>query len=566
MRTAFIHGETGRYEAARFELVTLFTQRHPDEVSAELAMLLLREKYARDGLLAHWTEADVAHFVAQTAPRKALLRSNWAALPEFVHHWLDFLTEEDLLTGDPLDALHRTVDAATPQYLAGMADPSEWGTEKFWRTAMIERGIDETDVDAVAEFATLVENGEADVDEELAERLDGDGETEEEALWLPPVQLSGEDPHHEIAADAPIIQQVAAAVRWAESNGDPSEADELIEALGDSTTADLVLEWCERTGLLRMSDERIVPTLIAAPMLEEPGLLWNRLWQRFVLIEDAFREQLEDVDEDALPEIVQTLLSVLYTATEPVPVDALIDFAAEALDLEDSEALDPVVRTIVTQWIAMDAVHVADEDEQSLEMRPAGQWAARESLRAFGFRVPTVDELGTAPAELIALLFAESPPQTQRALSERWIAQRGARQAAAGLAGVLGRVDEPGVRLAALAILEYAGEEGVAAARGLVEDECCGAAVRVWLQAAAGLEATRPGDEFAVTLDGMAATLEGGLEEFIADFSGQPTEDQLSLINEMAKAETSSAITLLHALAGYHPDEKVAAAASAALS
>lgn len=566
MRTAFIHGETNLFEATRIELVTLFTQEHPDEVSAELAMLLLRDKYAQDGLLAHWSEADVVRFVAKTAPRKALLRNNWAALPEFVHNWLDFLAEQELLTGDPLDALHAAVDTAAPQYLAGMADPSEWGTEKFWRTAMIERGVDENDVDEVAEFATRVENGETGIDDELADRLDADDETEDEALWLPPVQLTADEPHREIAAGAPIIRQVTAAVEWAESNGDPTEADDLVEALGDNATADLVLEWCERTGLLRMSDERIVPTLIAAPILEEPEVLWTRLWQRFVLIEDAFQEQLEDVDEDALPEIVQTLLSVLYAATEPVPIEALVDFAGGALELEDPEALDPVVRTIVTQWIAMDAVHVADEDGQLLEMRPAGQWAARESLRAFGFRVPTVDELRTAPAELIALLFAESPPQTQRVLSERWISHRGAQRAASELAVLLDRVDEPEIRLAALAILEFAGEEGIAAARGLTENEHCGAAVRMWLQAAAGIEIAKPGDEFAVTLDGMAATLKDDLEEFIQDFSGQPAEDQLALINEMAEVNNSSANILLHALAGYHPDEKVGAAAHAALS
>ena len=178
MRTAFIHGETERFEVSRFELVTLFTQHHPDQVSAGLAMLLLRDKFARDGLLAHWTEDDVLRFVAGTAPREVLLREDWSRLPEFAHRWLDFLDEEGLLTGDPLTELHAAVEAATPRYLAGMAEPTEWGAEKFWRTALIEHGVDETDEDAVAEFAELVEQGEVDVDEDIAGGLEDTSEDE----------------------------------------------------------------------------------------------------------------------------------------------------------------------------------------------------------------------------------------------------------------------------------------------------------------------------------------------------------------------------------------------------
>ncbi|MFC7342633.1 hypothetical protein [Saccharopolyspora griseoalba] len=563
MRTVFIHGETERFEAARFELITLFTQHHPDQVSAELAMLLLRDKLAADGLLAHWTEADVVRFLAEVAPRRVVLSEDWSQVPRFAHRWLDFLAEEGLLAGDPLTALHEAVDAATPRYLAGMAEPTEWGAEKFWRTALLEHGVDESDEDAVAEFAAQVERGEVDVDEDLVDRLEED--SDDEAVWLPPVQLTGEGPHREIAADAPIVEQVAEVIRWAETDGDPSAADSLVEALGDTETADLLLEWCARAGLLRMSEERIVPTLIAAPVLAEPELLWNRLWQRFVLVEDAFAEQLADAEEDAVPEIVQTLLSALYAATEPVPEDFLVDFAADALELDDTAGLASVVRTITAQWAAMDAVVVDDEDERLLEMRPAGRWAARESLRAFGFRVPTVAELRTAPAELVALLFAEAPPQTQQALCTQWISHRGAKQAATDLAELLERVDEPPVRLAALAILEYAGDEGIAAARGLVDDERCGATVRVWLGAATGESIARPGDELALTLDGMAATAEDDVESFVEEFAGQPTEDQLKLIGEMAASAEPAAGALLSALAELHPDQEVAEAASAAM-
>ncbi|MEV0700660.1 hypothetical protein AB0I53_22510 [Saccharopolyspora sp. NPDC050389] len=596
MRTAFIHGEVDRFEAARGELVEAFARSRPEPATGWLAECLLDDKFISDGLLARWTEEDLVRFLVEVVPRR-LLVPKWSLVPDFLHQWLDFLAEEGLLTSpDSLAELHEVVEQAEPEYLAAMAEPTEWGSAKFWDATMRELGFDPEDPQVVTEFFDAVDADEIDFDGEVLEeieRRDAQEAPDRPALWLPPIDLVHVEPHRAIAANSPVIRRMRAVLEWVGTGRDPSDVDDLVAALGGSSgaeEADLLLEWAERAGLVRSAGDLLVPAVIAEPLLAEPELLWTRLWQCFVLIDDVFHAELDGIaeDEDALPEIVQAALSVLYSRTEAVPLELVVSMACDLLDAGepgDREAVRGIVRRMLAQWEAMLAVrcHVTTAPEEiealesavpagvadrtMIELLPAGQWAARESLRAFGFQVPTVDDLVSYPAELLALVAADTPADVQQVLIPRWIEQRGAKQASAELAALLRRVDDPTIRLAALGLLEHAGDEGVSVVRELAEDPVAGPAARMWLQAlpASTENVARPGDELLFSLDGMAAALDEDVDLFLAEFSSQPGTAQIELIGEIATAEHNSAVEILAILAEHHEEEVIAAAAQAAL-
>lgn len=579
MRTVFIHGETDRFEAARDELIARFGRSRPELDADELLDQLLTDKFARDGLLAWWSEEELARFLVAVVPRHLVL-ADWSLAPDFLHQWIGFLAENELLTGpNPVSELHEAVERATPDHLAAMAEPTEWSSAKFWAITMRELGVDTDDPQAVAEFFAAVDADEIDVDHDVLEEIERREALEpgdQPALWLPPVDLAVLEPHRAIAAGSPVMQLIHIVLEWVGDGRDPSDVDELVAALGGhAEDADLLLEWAERAGLVRPAGDLLVRTLIADPLLSQPELLWTRLWQRFVLVDDVFRERLDELSEgtDALPEIVQAALSVLYARTDAVPLELIVAMTCDLLDEaepEAQEAVRDVIVQVLAQWEAMQAVrtHTTAPEEVEIELLAAGLWAARESLRAFGFRVPSVDDLASAPAELLALVLTDTPADVQPVLIGRWIEQRGARQASGELAALLRRVDDPTVRLSALAVLEHTGAEGVAAARELIDDPVAGPAVRVWLQAGlpSGDAVVRPGDELLCALDGMAAALDEDIELFLAEFGKQPAPDQLSLISEIAGSEHASAPEVLAVIAEHHPEDAIATAARGGLN
>ncbi|MEU6269578.1 hypothetical protein [Saccharopolyspora shandongensis] len=598
MRTAFIHGEVDRFEAARDELVAAFTRSRPESDAGWLTGCLLDDKFTRDGLLARWTEEDLVRFLVEVVPRR-LLVPKWSLVPDFLHQWLDFLAETRLLTSPgSLAELHGAVERAAPDYLAAMAEPTEWAAAKFWDTTMHELGFDPEDPGSAAEFFDAVDAGEIDFDGEILEeieRRDAQEPSDQPALWLPPVDLVHVEPHRAIAANSPVTRKMRAVLEWVGTGRDPSDVDDLVAALGqasDAEEADLLLEWAERAGLVRAAGDLLAPALIAEPLLAEPELLWTRLWQCFVLVDDVFHAELDGIaeDDDALPEIVQAALSVLYSRTDAVPLELVVSMACDLLDVgepRDREAVRGIVRRMLAQWEAMLAVrcHVTTAPEEiealesavpagvtadrtMIELLPPGLWAARESLRAFGFQVPTVDDLVPYPAELLALVVADAPADVQQVLIPRWIEQRGTKRASAELAALLRRVDDPAIRLAALGLLEHTGAEGVSAVRELAEDPVAGPAARMWLQSrpASTENVARPGDALLFSLDGMAAALDEDVELFLAEFSRQPGPAQVELIAEIAATEHNSAGEILAVLAEHHEEEVIAAAAQAALS
>lgn len=92
MRTVFIHGEMGRFDAARGELVDGFTRSRPEMAAGWLVECLLDDKFSRDGLLASWTEEDLARFLVEVVPRRLIVRGGRWCRTSCTSGWDSFPT------------------------------------------------------------------------------------------------------------------------------------------------------------------------------------------------------------------------------------------------------------------------------------------------------------------------------------------------------------------------------------------------------------------------------------------------------------------------------------------
>ncbi|MGW0891624.1 HEAT repeat domain-containing protein [Saccharopolyspora sp. NPDC002578] len=590
MRTVFLHGDGDRFAASAAALSDRFGAR-PE--APDLVDVLLRDKCARDGLLARWTAADLTRFLTEVVPRHLVL-PRWSAVPELLHDWVGFLDAEGLLMagGDPVRVLHAAIDRAVPAYLAAMAEPAEWGPEKFWALSAREHGVDLGAEGAFERFVRQVEDGEAAVDRELLRGIEERAEREPlpvPAHWLPPMRVPVEAAPEVEAARSPIAGSMAALHGWAGPGRLLGEGVELAAELGcGPEVALLCAAWAERVHLVRIIDGRVVPGAIGTALLAEPGVLWTRLWQSFVLLDEVVGRESAALDglldgEDAFPELVQAVLTALYTHPDAVPFEQVVSLVLHALAEDGGEARPAVARVVervLDLWERMgvlrryrtelpevvariEAFAPGSADRTVVELLPLGVWAAHGSLRAFGFVAPTVPEAVALPAEVVVLALPGSPPDVVEEVVSGWVAARGRSAAAAELGELLRRVDDPELRLGALWLLEHTGDEGVAVVRGLRADPVCGPSARMWLRVRPDEreEPPLPGDELVVALDAMAVTAQTDAVAFLADFRTRSTPDQLAVLDELVRAEHARADLVLGVVAAEHPDEQVSRAA-----
>lgn len=618
MRTVFVRGEIEQYLRSRTALVEGFTSGSPDE-DAEIAPLVVRalldDKFTRDGLLVSWTEADVEHVLGELFPRRMTLESGWSSVPATVHRWLDHLADSGLLVlsgASSLDSLHAAVERATPAFVEGMTEPSEWGSAKFWSVTMGEHGVDVTDESAVEGFFERVDEGEVDIDEDALAVIEEREQDEPEPLpaqWLP---LAEEPDDQELAAelgDNRLVTRLRALLEWVGAGREIDGAGEVPEAdlgalaglLGSARhEADLLLAWAGRARLVTRAGDHVVPTQISAPLLDEPRLLWEHMWKAFALLDeelaagvDAF-ERFDDATE-AFVAAVTSSLRMLYSQREPVPLEIMASAVAYALvSDEDDEATSEehvvvreLLRRIFEQWDLMGAVRLSEAESEDLvedigvavpdgvsvdltmvELAPLGMGAARRSLEAVGYVAPSMEDLAAFSAELAVSVTAECPPELGDRVCASWIAARGARRAGEELATLLSRVDDPMVRLGALSFLEGTGSEGADAVRALVDDPTAGAAARVWLRERSdGAEvAVRPDDDVLLQLDSMAVAVEDSPEMFLEQFRLGSTTEQVAMVEEIARVSHSRRGAVLEVIASGHPDSRVSGIARRSLA
>jgi hypothetical protein len=612
MRTVFLCGETELYTETRGVLVKRFStwcEQQGADPASMLLEFLLDDKLVRDGLLARWTERDLQRFLVEVVPRRLILDDRWSAIPKFLHQWLDFLDDAGLLmsAGASVRELHAAVDLAVPDYLAAMAEPAEWAPAKFWSVMMREHGVDPDDEEDVNRFLAAVDSGEVQVDEKVADDAE-DREALEPlvapAYWLPPVPppdetvLAAEAPATAVVAKMRVVHEWLGEGRKVGETGELADSDlsELADMLAcDRFEAEVLLAWAEYGDLIRRAGGRLVRRHISATLLEEPALLWTRLWQSFVLLDDVFGADDGELDPlgegaDIFLELVQAALRALCSRAGGVPLELVVDLTISGL-LDDEEheapssarkAVRRMFSRVLDQWealgvvrrfVATDSESVAsidaalprgaEPDHTVLEPRPLGRWAARGSLQAFGFVVPTVDEMVRYPAEVLVLAISDSSEDVAEEVAAAWLEHRGAPAASTELLALLRRLDEPAVRLGAFWMFGLMGADGIAAAQELREDPVTGAVARMWLRTRLTSDGVtlRPGDELMFLLDGMAVTAAEDADALLSEFRQQPTAEQIAMIDEIARSPHSRVSTVLRAIADGHPDERVANAA-----
>ncbi len=637
MRTVFLHGEVTEYFSTR-EALSEHYQRWCDgrgvEPAVDLLHTVLDQKLTVDGLLAKWSTVDLERLLVEVFPQRVVPMENSPELPEFLHSFLDFLHDEELLLagGCTLPELHKTVDDLADRHQAAMADPQEFGPVKFWGLTMLEHGVDVENEDAVAKFIEAVDSGEIVLDEEGAPPLVDGAEAapdEAPAHWLPPMDVPDDGAIPAEAELAPIVGRMRQFRDWIGPGQQLTEegwltdahVEELVTLLGwepsrGRAEGDFWLEWVLEAELVDVGaegDHLTVPPEDSATF-DDPQELWEGLWNGLLDLGPEvveFAELLGEAPEEAelevaelvmeeFPDSMPSLLGMLYSTTEEVPRELLVDTVAADIVTEAEESEEPapefiralraavgrVVDHLLDRWDTMgairtfeatdaDTVELIDSsvpegvpaDHTVVELMPLGVWGARKVLLSAGMFAPTVEEMAEQPAEVVALSLPDSPPDVSDELLTRWIDERGTRQASAELATLLRRVDDPLVRLTALWMLEHTDEDGVEVVQGLRDDPVAGAAARMWLSARPTTDepVAVAGDELLLAMDSLAVALSADVEVFLAQFQEQTTPKQLAMIEEIPHTKHSRARPLLEAIAAHHPDTKVTKAARRSL-
>jgi hypothetical protein len=103
-----------------------------------------------DGMLSNWTEGDIGDFLLDHLPRQVTTNAEIEAdAADCVICFLSFLEEEDILYGDPLDALAECCRELRDAFADVAGDRDRWGPAKALAMQMQAEGVDIRDPAAV---------------------------------------------------------------------------------------------------------------------------------------------------------------------------------------------------------------------------------------------------------------------------------------------------------------------------------------------------------------------------------------------------------------------------------
>lgn len=139
--------DTGRLVAD----FVLASELPDDEVTRSLAEVFI--DYG-DGYLAArplgWSPGSVGVFLSDWLPRKVtLLAEQRAALPEALRRWVRFALQRRGVDPEWIEPVVVAVDAHLPEFEKAFGDTSTWRPAKQLATALVARGVDLTDKEAV---------------------------------------------------------------------------------------------------------------------------------------------------------------------------------------------------------------------------------------------------------------------------------------------------------------------------------------------------------------------------------------------------------------------------------
>lgn len=528
MRLVFTPGDDQGYAEARNGLLEQFhvwARRHRVEVDTALVAAAVDYKYARDRRLGRWARSHVADALGMWFPRKVTVLDADDVPPAF-HALIDFLSAHDWLDpqSDAPEALHAQVRHSTPALHDGIADERNYDLGKFWGVQLHRHGVDPADPSAVQRFLNRAGSGEADVDRHaLAEIMRRDADAPAPPApspELPPVLLPGAATLVRAAEHSVALEQLRKLTRWVRAgrrltaDGRLNRADALdlarhleldhiyrdkARTSDDLPEVSLLLRWARSARLVRPVRGRLVPVKSAAPVLNRPIELWQRVFESVGRLGD----NLGGTDVFGAPSLFGMSLAQalpmlwvsLYAAGGgPVPLErfhrlvrdtvnadcgcvvddlagdveqrlwrrdvtALLDAmellgAIELGETLDSEELDGLVELAQRE----------DPDPTVVTLTPMGLWAVHQHLVEQGMHVPAPGELADEDIEYVCVRLSGVRAEVAEAELTAWAEARRPADAARELDRFLRRCDDATHRTMALHALEQTGVAGQAVA------------------------------------------------------------------------------------------------------
>lgn len=548
MRLVFTPGDDQGYAEARNGLLEQFhvwARRHRVEVDSVLVAAAVDYKYARDRRLGRWARSHVADALGMWFPRKVTVLEPDDVPPAF-HALIDFLAAHDWLDpqSDAPAALHQQVLDSTPALHDGIADERNYDLGKFWGVQLHRHGVDPADPSAVQRFLDRAGSGEADVDRHaLAEIMRRDAESGAGATGvradrgpdgtgtgdpagtgsgpeLPPVLLPGAATLVQAAEQSVALDQLRRLTRWVRagrrltSDGRLNRADALdlarhleldhiyrdtARTSDDLPEVSLLLRWARAARLVRPVRGRLVPVKSAAPVLNRPIELWQRVFESVGRLGD----NLGGTDVFGAPSLFGMSLAEafpmlwvsLYAAGGgPIPLERFHRVVRDAVNADCGCVVDDLAgdveqrlwrRDVTALLDAMellgaielgetldseeldDLVELAQRDDPDptvVTLTPMGLWAVHQHLVERGMHVPAPGELADEDIEYVCVRMAGVRADVAEAELTAWAHARHPSDAARELDRFLRRCEPSAHRRMALHALAQTGPPGRAVA------------------------------------------------------------------------------------------------------
>ncbi|MFF5896614.1 hypothetical protein ACFY8O_11885 [Streptomyces argenteolus] len=311
-----------------------------------------------------------------------------------------------------------------------------------------------------------------------------------------------------------------------------------------------------------------------------------------------------DWDPEAEAEFLDGVLANLYllTVSEAGPADAPVPLPALAASVvvpEDmgeptddvleqvSEAmmrLDEQFRVLepigIVEYRPVDEALLTEEGEEAtppaddeditryglVKLTPLGLYGIRERMQEAGVDAPAVGDLADKGADALLDGIAYYPEEAARSEVGLWLARRGADEAEAAAAELLGAARgadrrAPLRRLHCQQALALVGPEAEPAVRAVLGDPELGGLARVWLVERGATDVPAPPESmiFWLAVDTIAAQLDADgdldeLQELVEGLSGQHS----GFFDEAWRVDHPATSEVLDAVGRLHRDRKIA--------
>lgn len=526
MRLVFTPGDDQGYAEARHALLEQFhvwARRRRVEVDTTLVAAAVDYKYARDRRLGRWQRSHVADALGMWFPRKVTVREPEDVPPAF-HALVDFLADHECLdtqSAAPAE-LHEQVRDSTPALHDGLADERNYDLGKFWGVQMLRNGVDPADPVAVQRFLNRASSGEADVDRHALDEImrrhtePSDVSRPEWTPDLPPVLLPGAATLVSAAEQSTALEYLRRLTRWVRagrrltSDGRLGRTDALDLAAqlqldhiyrdsartsDDLPEVSLLLRWARAARLVRPVRGRLVPVKSAAPILNRPIELWQRVFEAVGRLGD----NLGGTDVFGSPSLFGMSMSEAFpmlwvslyaTGGGPVPLEHFHRLVRDAVNAECGCVVDDLAGDVEQRLWRRDVTalldacellgaielgetldgdeleHLADiaqrddPDPTVVSLTPMGVWAVHQMLVEQGMHVPEPGELTDEDVEYVCVRLAGVRREVAEAELTAWTEARHPSDAAAEVDRFLRRCDDADLRSLALHALSSAGGPG----------------------------------------------------------------------------------------------------------